>query len=367
MIIDDYTLSWQDLLAKYGVPSQLEANYRKTPVAAIDNTEDGAHFFNTLYREVMRLAAKQKWNKITRTKSGGISISRKNFIPPMWDVRATYSCIEMTVIDKRMIRVQFRLVCNWEKETTISGREAFREFKERCRRKGIELDDYVIDNGIAVKETIPNLLIKMVNAAYKDVEWENCHHIDFHNSFPSGLCNTHPEFREVVEPIYNERKDPEKTDLNKAILNYTIGMFQSIDNTGAAWAHLSKDAITDNNNRLLELTRRLEKSGRLPLLWNTDGVWYQGDVYHGEGEGKNLGEWENDHTNCRLRIKSNGAYEFIEGGKYYPVIRGRTRLDKIKPRDNWHWGDIYGGDLTEPIKMTWIAGVGICDENEFLL
>lgn len=77
------------------------------------------------------------------------------------------------------------------------------------------------------------------------------------------------------------------------------------------------------------------------ISYNTDGIWYQGAVYHGDGEGDDLGQWHNDHVNCRFRAKSAGSYEFIENGSYFPVVRGKTRLDDLIPRDKWQWGDIY--------------------------
>ena len=83
----------------------------------------------------------------------------------------------------------------------------------------------------------------------------------------------------------------------------------------------------------------------MPILYNTDGVWYyspNGKPYHGEGEGKGIGCWENDHLDCKWRAKSKGCYEFIEEGKYSPVVRGLTKYDKIKPdRTTWEWGDIF--------------------------
>ena len=70
---------------------------------------------------------------------------------------------------------------------------------------------------------------------------------------------------------------------------------------------------------------------------NTDGIWYNGPLYHGDGEGSGLGQWENDHKNCQFRMASAGAYEFIEEGTYHPVIRGIPNDTKTE----WEWGDIY--------------------------
>ena len=188
--------------------------------------------------------------------------------------------------------------------------------------------------------------------------YENVHHIDFHNSYPAGLCNAYPEFLPVIKPIYDERKEPGKEKINKAILNYTIGFMQSMTGCKAKWAHLSKAAIADNNKRIRELADRLRNSGRVILSYNTDGIWYTGEVYHGAGEGKDLGQWENDHINCKFRAKSAGCYEFIENGNYKAVVRGMTTLDKIKDRNTWQWGDIYD-ESCNPIKYYFKENIGI--------
>ena len=88
---------------------------------------------------------------------------------------------------------------------------------------------------------------------------------------------------------------------------------------------------------MLDIVEKLEKSGRTVLLLNTDGVWYNGPLYHGDGEGPELGQWQTDHKNCQFRMASAGAYEFIEKGIYHPVIRGIPNDTKTE----WKWGDIY--------------------------
>ena len=40
-------------------------------------------------------------------------------------------------------------------------------------------------------------------------------------------------------------------------------------------------------------------------------------------------------------LHAQSAYEYIEEGQYYAVVRGRTELDKKKSRERWSWGDIY--------------------------
>jgi hypothetical protein len=265
-----------------------------------------------------------------------------------------------------MLRIQFRQttsVLKEENKQTFYGRQAFIEFKKELLKDGIDLNKYVISNGAEVKKEIPKYLIQLEKDMYKDLIFENCHHVDFHSSFPAGLVKYYPEMYPTVNRIYEHRKEKE---INKSILNNTIGFFQSIDQCEAKWAQLSRDAIKDNNDRIMALAKRLKDAGRLVISYNTDGIWYQGDIYHGEGEGKKLGDWENDHINCRFRAKSAGAYEFIEDGKYYPVIRGRTNYDLIKPRDEWEWGDIYRKEA-RCLLFFWKEGVGIVNEKNELL
>lgn len=304
-----------------------------------------------LYNEILDYLKKADLNIIKRTKSGAIAKGPKNTLHNSYayDVIRTARGVRLTVIlgtDTYVLSVGKGKV---DKVGEIYPTQAFEAFEEKCEEFGIDLDSYKITNGAEVKETIESPMIHMNFIQTEDDEpLTNVHHIDFHNSYPAGLANTHPEFRPVIEYFYNERK---VNPVNKAVLNYTIGKMQSLKwQDTAAWAHLAKDAIEDNNFRVLMLSMTLELTGRKVIGHNTDGIWYQGPIYHGDGEGKGLGQWENDHINCTFRAKSHGAYEFIENGTYYAVVRGTTPLDSIKPdRSTWEWGDIYKGDA---IKFT---------------
>ena len=301
-------------------------NYLLIPVTTFDINEKGAKQFNKIYHWLQ----KQDLFTLERTYSGGIKTGSHMKVPA-WDIRRNKYCVELTVILEGWAwRIQFRTSC----PNKMSGRKAFSKFKRLLLRDGIDIEDYAIGNGPEIKKEIETYLIKPYHKFYIDKVFEKAHHIDFHSSFAGGLANTHPEFRKTLEWLYENR---EKDEINKNILNFSIGFMQSISGCGAKWAHLSKDAIADNNARVLELAKRIEKSGRAVLLLNTDGIWYNGPIYHGAGEGKKLGQWENDHTRCKFRMASAGSYEFIEDGIYYPVIRGIPNEEKTE----WKWGDIY--------------------------
>ena len=158
----------------------------------------------------------------------------------------------------------------------------------------------------------------------------------------AGIASAFPALHDPIEYIYNRRKEPGKSSIYKAILTHSFGYMQSeYSPVYYQLSHLSKSAMVWCRNQIIDLTKRLNQSGRKVLMRNTDGIWYQGDIYHSDGEGKQLGQWENDHINCKYRAKSKGIYEYIADGVYTVVARGRYELDKVKPRDKWQWGDIY--------------------------
>lgn len=324
-------------------------NKLKTPITKFTLNEKGVEQFNKVYKFLIKNNVKE----MIMTNSHGIS--HKN-VGVCYHLSRTASCIEIILNADGYCRIQLRggkeLEISQHKE--IYGRQAFTKFKEILKLNGIELDDYKIDNGIEVKEEIEKPYICLEDAIPGFI-FKRAHHIDFHNSYPAGLCNTHPEFRPIIEHLYNKRKE---NNIYKAILNYSLGFMQSIGGCGARWAHLTRDAIKDNNDRIRDMAARLRAAGNHILSFNTDGIWYIGNIYHGEGEGSELGQWENDHMNCQWRCKSAGAYEFIEDNKYTPVVRGYTNLDKKKDRSEWSWGDIFNEEAS-PITFRFDKSEGV--------
>lgn len=303
-----------------------------------------------IFNKVLNELEKSDLNTITRSKSGAIKLGKDKYNNSYaWDLIVRRTGLRITVIIGCQQWVFKIGAFSKEKDKPgIYPNQAFYTFKMKCLDYGIDLDTYKIDNGKEVKEQIESPLIQMAQYMTQyDTPLYNVHHIDFHSSYPAGLANTHPEFKPVLEEIYEQRNDPKLSDVNKAILVCSIGWMQSYKpsaNRFAYWAHLSKDAIADNNKRIIELSIRLKSTGHKILGYNTDGIWYQGDLYHSYGEGDKLGEWHNDHVNCIFRSKSDGSYEFIEDNKYTAVVRGLTTYDMIEPdREKWTWGDIYKG------------------------
>lgn len=334
----------------------MKPNFMLIPVTELPATKEGMEEWNKIYHWVIN----QGLNPIRRTRSGGISIKKGNLRLPAYDITTHNSCVTITLLYGGMWRITFRYKAkgNNEDDEDSGYFNWWKLYNRTCKKFGINLNDYAIqdrEDGKKTNDEIDRYLIKLehkldANRVFKD----NVHHLDFHSSFPAGLINTHPEFEPVERYLYEKRREhPEY----KLALNASIGKFHS-KLVGYKWSHLAKDAIHDNNMRVLDIAKRLKDSGRQVLLYNTDGVWYRGDIYHGEGEGKDIGQWENDHTNCTFRIKSKGAYEYIENGKYFPVLRGQTDYDYVKKRTEWEWGDIYREDA-QPIKYKYVPNIGI--------
>lgn len=332
-------MTFEELCKKYKHgPVTLKPNKLDMPLNIIPNTEEGMQEFNEIVDCIHSI---EEIGHTPMTKSGGISFKTPDWIHT-YNIKANKSSIEILLLAKYDFRWEFRRDFKKDKDG-ISGRAAFTQFSKICKEFNINIDDLRIstEEGLETKETIPSPLID-VDETILHQTLENVHHIDFHSAYMSGIAINYPQLREPVEYIFNKRKDPDKSALYKAILTHTYGYMQSeYSPIYYQFSHLSKSAMVWCRAYLEEITKRLILTGRKVIMHNTDGVWYQGEIYHGEGEGKGIGQWENDHINCKYRARSKGIYEYIEDGKYTVVARGRYELDKMKPREEWEWGDIY--------------------------
>ena len=347
-------------------PILRHANMRLIPVTHIPRTMTGAHEFNQIYRWCL---SQSDYNTIVRTPSGGISTSRMAFNPPMWDcIEYSKHCVELTIIDiDGMWRIQFRPKVGKpdEKGKVSYAHHNFKRFVETLKEFNINLEDYAIDyeSGKKAKAEIVSPPVQMYREIFADKIFTNVHHIDFCSSYATGLANTHPEMREALEYIYSKRYDD--NGKWKDVFNHSIGMMQSTK-IRLKYAHLARDAILDNNRRIEELTRKLEERDNVILLYNADGIWYCGDLYHDENEGKGLGCWRHDYIDCsKFRMRSAGAYEFICNGKYKVRLRGSTKLDINQPRSQWQWGDIYHPECIV-IDFEFKEGIGVLKDGELI-
>lgn len=333
-------MNYKELKTLYkSSPATLKPNKLKFPENLLPTNEDGAENFNEILDCIheMTKSGKLRGRIMPLTPSGGIKITPFADHQNTYAITATNSMIEVLLCAEDYFRFYFRR--NWSKENKeMSGLRSFHLFCQVLKKFGHEVNEFFVpeEEGKMYKDMIPAPLID-INEMYIDETLENIHHLDIHSSHMAGVAEAYKELSDPINYMYVNRKTHPGY---KSVLTHAWGYFQS-RYVKYRLSHLSLAGLQSTNRKIKDLTKRLESSGRKPIMRNTDGIWYQGEIYHGEGEGTNLGEWSNDHINCKFRAKSKGTYEYIENGVYTPVARGPRELDKIKPRDNWEWGDIY--------------------------
>lgn len=341
-------------------------NYLSIPRIPMKFTDGNVALFN----KQVDYFERTKLPKLRRTLSGGIAKVSYGY---GWDVqRIGRSAFELTVTTWFST---YRLVLTNNvgedgEATKMTGKKAYVTMRREFQKDGIDLEDYAVPDGKEIKraEIEPPMIMATENLEFGKT-YENVSHLDFHSSYPGGLARLHPGMRKTIERIYAKRKSSDKDADLKLALDASIGFFQSqyckIGGHGYALANLARDAVNDNNERIRRVTKELIGSGRTPLLYNTDGIWYAGEPLEaGEDYGPGVGRWENDHLALRFRAKSKGSYEFIDEDGYHPVVRGRTRYDEFKPRSEWTWGDIFKCGGVEMYKLIGNHVVKVYEEEE---
>lgn len=342
-----------DSRLKYVINRKVNKNL--IPVTSLSFSEEDIKLFNSVYRFVIKNIEK----RITRTASGGICIKEEAIRGNQWDIKATKTVIELTF---KYFSKWYRLQIGYKKsdaDKKVYGHQAWKIFVSLCKDNHIEIKDYRLsstEEGLAEKEQIVKPLIDLGESGEIKKVYTNVHHLDYNSSYAYGIVEKVPELEPVIQELYTKRK---KNPKYKEVLAILHGYMQSAG-VSYRYSHIARHANKSNRDRVEALADKLRAAGRKIILFNTDGIWYQGDVYHDENEGTALGQWKNDHIDCKFRIKSKGVYEFIEDGVYTPVFRGTSTLERVKPRSTWEWGDIFKGSIVE---YTFIPGIGIIREN----
>lgn len=306
------------------------------------------------FKELMEHAFSFK--KLKKTRDGGISVRGLITNGVFWSDNNRVSKVSkefILVYGGRIYPIIFRPELMDQNEEDLidengkkmTGGYALNIWRSACKK---ELAPYAMrdnDEILEVKNTIQKYNITLTDLGQMKVNstLENCFHIDINSAFPAGVVATHPEFKDFFEFHFERRKTGA---VHKAIMNYSIGAAQSLTLSGNRYPELARDAIKWTNDKLKDLTRKLRKQNYTVIGYNTDGIFVQKNnpsqpFYTDEDQGPGLGQWKIDHVFDKLRFKSAGSYEYIEDGKYHPVVRGATLLDKVKPRTEWEWGDIY--------------------------
>lgn len=323
----------------------LKPNLIQLPPNQFQGNMQGAEEFNEVYRYVLENYGGR--DTIVWTPSGGISYAKGNLRFPCWGVRADHLHVELVLLcGQGMFRFNFGYIR--ADDSGMRGSTALYRFREMLAEDGVDLDEYALplDEAKAVKAEIHEPHIKLVRAVEGKV-YDNAYHLDLNSAYASNIVKEYPEFRPTIERLFNGRKAFKEY---KDILNMAFGAMQSLSLpfVRAKWANISKAGVNGTYYQIADLVEELRAVGYNVLATNTDGIWYSdpfkmGD-YRNHNYGAGLGQYKTDHHRCRIRFKSVGAYEYIEDGKYTPVVRGVCRYDRIKPRTEWQWGDIFRND-----------------------
>lgn len=362
--------------------NKCDMNMLNVPINWIEATDAGADEFNKIYYWILD----NKVPKYVKTKSGGICKKPSVFRRPCYNINITKSSIEIVYIDYFAYRFRFRSGYKESEEDTwgVSGSRGFEIFKRMVKNYGGNMADLAIDNGKEVKATMPAPMI-YCKEEYIGQTLENVYHADINSAYMAGIKEYASTMRykdlehhdtweaicKTIDELYTNRKSSDYSKKHyKAVLNVSYGFMQSqwcrLKGHGYALAHLSKIAMESCINKLLDFTSKQERFGGTVIGYNTDGVFFIPSAYdtailpsklaHPDTR---LGEFKIDTFCKKIRFKSHGAYEYIDqNDDYKPVVRGRTRLDYIKPRSEWEWGDIYQQDA-QIVRFKFMEGLGV--------
>lgn len=300
--------------------------------------------FNKIY-----LYAKEHYKLVKPTKSQGISVKISERFFERYFIINGNQRFEMVII---CYEGCYRFLLHNKKaiDNTISGQQACRSIYNWADNYGIDLSKYIVDNGKDIKKEIESPHIKVLQPLLLGKKLSHVYHLDLRSSYASRICETYPELKEMYEDIFNHRK--ENNGYYKHVLTNSIGCWQSpycVDykNRHATvpyqFANLSKIAINGTRQMIEKYIEILKRRGMMPILTNTDGIWYVSDngPYHSRNEGDGLCNYQNDHLDCEFLMTSAGAYQYVENGICKSVVRGLCDLDVNEPdRDKWKFGDI---------------------------
>lgn len=310
---------------------------------------DQVQEFNKIYKW-----AKKNLLRVSATKKHAIGTAGSDKYRFRYFVVKGNQRFELVILDRQGC-YRFLLQNEPGEDNCISGQRACRSFYKFCDKFKIDMTKYITKNGLEIKQQIeaPHLEVLLPIMTCKKLK--HIHHIDFRSSYASRIAEEHPELKPMLSEIYRKRK--EKDGLYKHVLTNTIGCFQSsycIDYytrhkiAPYQFANLAKIAINGTRSMVDKMIEKLRKKGFVPLLSNTDGIWYygkNGELYHDSNEGDELCNWHHDHIDCDFLMVSTGKYQYVEDGVCTTVVRGLCNLDAKEPdRTKWQFGDILKVD-----------------------
>lgn len=344
----------------------LKPNKKKLPINEINF--DKVDLFNHIY-----LYCQKHFIEGKTTKTGSISYQIKYKYHERYYVIKGNQRFELIVVCAEGC-YRFVLRNKKHKSNRVAGIQACREIYKKAKELKVDLKKYISsqEEGLEIKKTIESPHIEVLKTVLMGKAINHVYHMDLKSSYASRIVEAYPETENLFRYFYDRRNDD--NDYYKHILTNSIGCFQSewcLDiiswrrTSPYQLSKLSKVAINGTRNLIIKKINSLRKKGFIPLLTNTDGIWYyspSNKPYHDKDEGNNLGQWENDHCDCKFIMTSKGSYQYVENGVCKTVLRGICELDVKEPdRDKWNFKDIlkigniftYRFDSKKGVIKTW--------------
>lgn len=342
-------MTFNDLKENYlSTPFTEKANKNFMKINALDFNSKGVSLFNS----IIELCENTGFQKCSVLPSGALSHARdlKYISRYVVNYSTRMNSVELIIASREFGCFRF-ILGHIEVKEPAKGKNCLLEFYRICKMFNVDLAKYALtkEEGLKVKATIEKPHIYAYELGFF---LGNVHHLDLNSSYFARIAEAFPDFYAPAKFIYDMRKTNEQASkFYKDILNCTQGIMQSkycVDYTADKRSHISPYQFSNLSKAGINGTRRviekyiniLKREGKKILLTNTDGIWYQGTMYHDENEGSDFGQWKHDHTNCDILIKSAGAYQYREGGVVHSVVRGETALDLMKERKYWKFGEI---------------------------
>lgn len=374
------------IFESYEGKTWVDAKYNLTalPINWMDATPENAEKFNEIYGRILDDETPKMW----RTKSQGVSVKDARIRIPSYDIDEIKSGVQIIYLSADMCSIfRFRSKYTQDDNDTfsVSGKRGFTIFERMVKKRGGSLESIAIQNGKEVKASIEKPLIDLFPGFEHEII-EDAWHLDINSAYMAGIrkyCLIHAQdfspdslrtktLRAIIGTInelYTNRKAGTFESRHyKSVLNVTQGFMQSAfckyHHKGYALAHLSKYGVENCRNTIEEVSRFMMQNGDQIIAYNTDGFWFKTKnrqaiehmYLHPSDE---LGKIKIDKHVRRIRFKSAGAYEYeLDDGTYKPVVRGSTKLDYLKPRSEWCWGDIYDYNA-EVYKFKFQEGLGL--------
>ena len=328
-----------------GKPFDLKPNKKKLPINEFNF--DRLSEFNQLY-----LYCRKNFREIKPTLSGAIPYNKRDRYHERYMIVKGNQRFELVVVCEEGC-YRFILMGKRKETNTIHGTTAVRQIYKKAQEFDIDLSKYANEpnEGRKIKDEILSPHIKVMLAPVLNKPINNVFHLDLKSSYASRIVEKYPELYDLYNYMYQQRKF--RNEYYKHVLTNSIGCFQSVycpdylvprRSRPFQFAGLAKIAVNGTVKLIEEYLDKLTKKGFVPLLTNTDGIWYyseSGEPYHDEKEGVELGCWETDHKNCRFLMTSVGSYQYIENGVVHSVVRGKCNIDSIEPdRTKWEFGII---------------------------